>query len=230
MIRKKIIITGTCLWVFTSYMPLTAQKIDRQAARDSLKAAVEVLSYHPDSINLRLRKASWNVELEQWEFAKEEYDYVLRNDSRNLDALYYRAFVNQKLHRNDFARLDYENLLKYYPGSFEGQLGLALLNERDNRRTEALDQINETLNNFPDSAVAWAIRAGMEKKRKMYDVAEYDYAEAVRLDPHNQDYRLSLVDVQILMGKKDAARKELDILVRQGLHKAALKDWYDKCK
>ena len=64
--------TGALLVGFVSYMPLAAQKIDRQAARDSLKAAVEALSYHPDSIELRLRKASWNVELEQWEFAKEE--------------------------------------------------------------------------------------------------------------------------------------------------------------
>lgn len=230
MTRKKIIITGAFLLGFASYMPLVAQEIDRQAARDSLKMAVEALSYHPDSIDLRLRKASWNVELEQWDFAKDEYDYVLRNDPHNLTALYYRAFVNVKLHRNGFARLDYENLLKYCPGSFEGQLGLALLNEKDNRRTEALDQINEILNNFPDSAVAWAVRAGMEKTRKMYDVAEYDYAQAVRLDPYNHNYRLSLVDVLILMGKKEMACKELDALVRQGMHKAALKEWYDRCK
>lgn len=227
---KKLLIFGVLFWSSASYMSLSAQHIDRQAAKDSLREAAEALSYHPDSLELRLRKASWNVELEQWDFAKDEYDYVLRHDPQNLAALYYRAFVNQKLHRNSFARLDYENLLKLYPGSFEGQLGLALLNEKDNRRTEALDQINETLNNFPDSAVVWAIRGGMEKDRKMYDVAEYDYAYAVKLDPGNMDYRLAYVDVLIAMGKKDKARQQLDALVRQGTHKAALKDWYKRCK
>ncbi|MGI6232215.1 MAG: tetratricopeptide repeat protein [Prevotella sp.] len=199
-------------------------------ARDSLQAATDRLAYHPDSLPLRLEKAAWNVELEQWEYAKNEYDYVLDHDPDNLAALYYRAFVNQKLRRYGFARLDYEHLLKLYPGYFEGQLGLALLNDADNRKTEALDQINNIVANFPDSAVAWAVRGGMEMDRQMYDVAVYDYAEAIRLDPVNRNYRLSRVEALLALRRNKEARKELDTIVRQGTPRKALAEWYRRCE
>ena len=103
----------------------------RQQLRDSLSAASEALSFHPDSLNLRLRKASWNVQLEEWQYARYEYDYVLRRDPNNLAALFYRAFVNEQQKRYKFARLDYEHLLSLVPGNFEATLGLALLNQKD---------------------------------------------------------------------------------------------------
>lgn len=212
------------------FLPISLSAQESSAwARDSLKAASDRLAFHPDSLQLRLQKAAWNVELDQWEYAKDEYDYVLEHDPDNLVALYYRAFVNQKLHRYGFARLDYEHLLKLYPGYFEGQIGLALLNDADNRKTEALDQINNVVTNFPDSAMAWAIRAGMEMDRKMYDVAAYDYSEATRLEPSNRDYRLSLVEALLASGRNKEARRELDTIVKQGTPRKALAEWYRRC-
>lgn len=196
--------------------------------RDSLEAAREQLAYHPDSIPLRMRKASWNVELEQWEYAKDEYDHILQQDPMNLEALYFRAYVNQKLNRNNFARLDFEQILKLNPGNFQAQLGLAVLNQKDKHKTEALDQINSVVANFPDSAVAWAARAGMEMEYKMYDVAEYDYTEALKLEPSNKDYWLSRADVRIKLGRMTEARKDLDQLVKLGTARGSLTEWYRK--
>ena len=59
-----------------------------------------------------MQKAALNIQLEQWESAKREYDYVLDREPENLAGLYYRAYVNEKLYRYNFARVDYENLLK----------------------------------------------------------------------------------------------------------------------
>lgn len=94
--------------------------------------------------------------LEQWSFARDEYDYILLREPDNIAALYYRAFVNEKLGRLNFARLDYENLLKRVPGNFEAQLGLALLNEKDHHYTEAFNltqrpsiKLISLLTNFP---------------------------------------------------------------------------------
>ena len=94
----------------------------RQQLRDSLSAASESLSFHPDSLNLRLRKASWNVQLEEWQYARDEYDYVLRRDPNNLAALFYRAFVNEQQNRYKLARLDYEQLLSLVRGNYEATL------------------------------------------------------------------------------------------------------------
>ena len=126
---------------FMLWFPLGAMAQNTNPLLDSLKAASERLSYYPDSIDLRLRKAAWYVLLEEWQSAKNEYDIVLRHYPANIAALYYRAYCNDRLGRYNFARLDYQNLLTLVPGNFEARLGLALLNEKDKHYTEALDGI-----------------------------------------------------------------------------------------
>ncbi len=213
---------------FIFSIALSAQT--NQALRDSLTLASDRLAYHPDSIDLRLRKASWNVLLEQWNYARDEYDYVLRREPDNVAALYYRAFVNEKLGRLSFARLDYENLLKRVPGNFEAQLGLALLNEKDHHYTEAFDQINRLVDQFPDNPVAYAARAGIEKERKMYELAEYDYGEAIKRDTTNTDYVLNRSAIRYLLGNFAEAREDLDRAVQLGIPRANLRMYYRRLK
>lgn len=202
----------------------------KQQLRDSLKNASNELSFHPDSIDLRLKKAGWNIQLEEWRKAKDEYDIVLKTHPTNIAALYFRAFVNEKLGRYNFARLDYENLLLLVPGNFEGQLGLALLNQKDKHYTEAYDQLNRLCNQFPDSAVAYAARAGMELERNMLELAEYDYSEALKRDPQQTDYLLNRVEIRLRLGKHKEAREDLDSLLALGISKGELREYYKRIK
>ena len=222
--KRRILLLALCL------LSLTAFAQDRSALRDSLSAAVDRLGYYPDSTDLRLRKASWNIELGQWQYAKDEYDYVLKREPRNIAALFYRAFVNEKMKRYGFARLDYETLLSVVPGNFEGRLGLALLNQKDHHYTEALDNINILVSQYPDSAVAYAARGGMEAERNMLDLAEYDFGKAIELAPDNTEYRLNRVDVRLRMKRKDEARDDLDDMVKRCVSRVTLADWDAKCR
>ena len=215
--------------VVTLSQPSAAQS-PANPLRDSLAKATDALAYHPDSIDLRLRKASWNVQLEQWEYALAEYNTILRQDARNVAALFYRAFVNERLHKYNFARADYETLLQIVPGNFEVRLGLALLNQKDRHFTEALDGINRLVTAHADSAIAWAARAGIEDEQGMLVPAEYDYSEAIRRDPHNADYLLSRADIRIRLKEFGKARQDLDAITRLGTPKPALREWYDRCK
>ena len=203
---------------------------DKSASRDSLAAATEELAYHPDSVDLRLRKAGWNVRLEQWQYALDEYSHVLRQEPNNIAALFYRAYVNERLYRYRFARLDYEHLLRIVPGHFERALGLALLNQKDKHYTEALDGINQLVNAYPKSAIAWAARAGMEEEQGMLELSEYDYTQAIELAPNNADYLLSRADIRIRLGQLANARQDLEALVKLGTPRAALGKWFGKCK
>lgn len=200
------------------------------ALRDSLALATEMLAYHPDSIDLRLKKAAWNIQLEQWNYAKDELDKVLFLNQTNIAGLFYRAFVNEKLKRYNFARLDYQNLLVLVPGNFQAQLGLALLNEKDQHHTEAYDGINNLIEQYPDSAVAYAARGGMEKERGMLELAAYDYAEAMRLDSTNQDYIVSHVDLLITLGRKLEAYDDLRRLQALGVQPGQLQDFYARLR
>ena len=114
------------------------------------------------------------------------------------------------------------------PEHFEAQLGLALLNHKDKHYTEAYNQINHLVSLYPDSAIVYAARAGMEKERKMMEPAEYDYGEAIRLDPQNADYRLARAELRIEMRRFVDAREDLDELVKQGVNYATLTEYYQR--
>ncbi len=228
--RQRLLLLGTALplWACTAMAQTTTPPAN--VLRDSLHKAADALAYYPDSIDLRLRKARWNMELREWQNAKNEYDIVLNREPTNVAALYYRAYCNDRLGRYNFARLDYQNMLTIVPGNFEARLGLALLNEKDHHYTEALDGINQLVAAHPDSAVAWAARAGIEQERGMNELAEYDYGEALKRDPDNKDYLLTRADLRIKLGNYAEARRDLDLLVTLGTPKAALKEWYGKLK
>ena len=208
----------------------TTQAQTTKEMRDSLKAAARELSFHPDSVDLMLKKASWNLQLGEWTYAKDEYDKALSLQPTNIAALYYRAYVNERLNRYHFARLDYEHLLTLVPGNFEAQLGLALLNQKDNRFTQAMDQINRLVNQYPDSALAYAARGGMERERKMYELAIYDYGEAIKRDSRNVDYRVNRIDLYLILGRREEAREDLDFLVCMGVPRPSLYIFYNRLK
>lgn len=203
---------------------------DRKALRDSLKLAMEQLSYHPDSVDLRLRKAAWNMQLGEWQYAKDEYDWVISHHPDHLAARYYRAYANTQLRRYNFARLDYENVLRVVPGNFDARLGLALLNQKDHHYTEAMDGVNLLVSSYPDSATAWAARAGIEKERDMKELAVYDYGEALRREPDNRDWLLARADLLIALRRYEEARRDLDRLVEIGVARGELREMYRKAK
>ena len=198
--------------------------------KDSLEAATKLCEKYPDDNDLRLKKASWNIMLEQWAYAQREYDIILSRDPVNVAALYFRAFTNEKQKRYKYARQDYEKMLKIVPGNFNGLLGLALLNQKDQHYTEAMDMINRLVEQYPDSAVAYAARAGMEQERGLYELAEYDYGEAMRLSPDNTDYIINRVDVRLLLGRRNEAREDLELAVKKGIPRPALAELFAKCE
>ena len=208
----------------------SVQAQSNQALRDSLARATETLAYHPDSIDLRLKKAAWNIQLEQWNYAKDDLDKVLYLDNTNIAGLYYRAFVNEKLKRYNFSRLDYQNLLVLVPGTFQAQLGLALLNEKDKHHTEAYDGINNLIEQYPDSAIAYAARGGMEKERGQLELAEYDFQKAISLDGTNKDYVINHVDLLISLGRKNDALADLERLRQLGMAPGELREFYSRLR
>ena len=143
----------------------------REAMRDSLLKASEQLEYHPDSIDLRLRKARWNMELEEWATAKGEYDKVLGVNPANIAALYYRAYCNDRLGRYNFARLDYQNLLTLVPGN---------LSERGMKELAAYDY-GEALKRDPDNKDYLLARADLNISLGNAIEARHDLDRLVKL-------------------------------------------------
>jgi tetratricopeptide (TPR) repeat protein len=226
MNKKKIVLAGLAACMMT--MPAMAQT--RTEWRDSLTRLNDSIRLKPYDTDLRLRKAAVNIELEQWDYAAEEYARVLQIEPKNLAALYYRAYVNTMLRRYDLAKVDYESFLSILPKNFEAQLGLAMVKRKIGHSVDALDEMNRLVQVFPDSALAYAARAGYEAELKQYELALYDWDEAIKRAPNNKEYKVSKVDVLISLKHYDEAWRLLEDLMRQGVPKAALKEWIDKCK
>jgi len=209
-------------------LPMGAQS--RQQWRDSLEVITEQLRRRPADIDLRLRKAEANINLEQWDYALAEYGKILHADEQNLAALYFRAYVHAQQRHYDLAKVDYERFLGLVPHHFEARLGLAHVLQKMGRKTDAADQLNTLVEQFPDSATAYAARAAYETEQKLYDVALYDWDEAIRRQPLNADFVVSKADILIRQNRYADARKELTAAIRRGIPRYALKEWLDKCK
>lgn len=201
-----------------------------QQWRDSVSVLLEAIRLHPGNTDLRLKKAEANINLGQWQYAIEEYGNVLRMDSRNLAALYFRAFCHTQMQQYHLAKNDYEAFLAIQPQHLEAHLGLAHTLQKMGRRAETLDELNRTVQMFPDSADAYAARATYETDQQLYDIALYDWDEAIRLRPQNTDLIVSKVDVLLHLGRRKEAREVLDAAVASGTPRGLLKRWYDQCR
>lgn len=198
--------------------------------RDSLEVLNSQIRLNPTSTDLRLKKAAVNIELGQWEYAIEEYSRVLEIEPAHLSALYFRAYAYNYLRRYDLARNDYEAFLAVMPRHFEAQLGLAMVKRNMGKHTEAMDDLNQLVQMFPDSALAFAARAGFEAEQRQYELALFDWDEAIRLAPENIDLLLSKADALLALKRKKEARKVLLQAVGKGASRAALRDWFVRCK
>ena len=198
--------------------------------RDSVSVLIEQINLHPKNVDLRLKKAEANINLSQYDYAAEEYSKVLKQDERNLAALYFRAYCYTQLRQYSMARADYDAFLAIQPEHLEAHLGLARVLQLLNRRADAVDELNRCVQMFPDSADAYAARAAYETQLKQYNAALYDWDEALRLRPNDASLTVSKVDILLNLGRIREAREALDKAVKQGTTRAALREWYDKCK
>ena len=202
----------------------------RQEWRDSLEMLNAKIGKDPNNLNLHLLNAEANINLEQWDYALAEYGKILHADEKNLAALYFRAYVHMQQKHYDLARVDYESFLLLEPEHFEARLGLAHVLQKLGRKTETTDELNRLIQMFPDSADAYAARAAYETEMKQYDIALYDWDEAIRRKPLKSGFVVSKADILIRLYRMDEARKELNAAIKRGVPRYALKEWLDKCK
>lgn len=210
---------------------IQAQQVsDSQRWRDSLTVLNRQIAESKWSTDLHLRKATANLELKQWEYAIEEYAQVLQHEPRNPAALFYRAYANTHLRRFDLARNDLNDLLIMFPSHFEGRLSLAVVLQQQGHHQDALDQLNQAIEQHADSAVAYAARANLERVMKQDESALYDWQRAEELSPRDPIYVVSHVDLLLVLERREEARRVLDAAVRRGIPRGMLQEWYQKTK
>ena len=188
----------------------------RGKPRKALQSYTQGLNIAPHVLPLRMARARLYMEMGNQEKALVDYSDVLDWKEDEEEALFMRAYIytGQRLYKK--ARADYEALLKLNPAHEEARIGLVLLNEKDNRPREAMEQINAMIAAAPDHAVLYAVRAGLEQTRKQYEASEADFTKAITLDPSNIDYLLNRAALYAEIGETKKARADLDKALELG--------------
>ena len=198
--------------------------------RDTLAAINKQIAQSQWSTELHLHKANANLQLQQWQYAIDEYGLVLRHEERNPAALFYRAYAYTHMRRFDLARNDLNDLLAIVPRHFEGRLSLAVVLQQMGRKQDTLDNLNQLIQQHPDSAVGYVARANLERQLKQDEAALYDWQRAEELSPLDPVYVINHVDLLLVLERRREARRVLDAAVSRGIPKSMFNDWYWKCK
>ena len=215
---------------FMLMIGLYAGTATAQNWRDSLTYLNREIASGPWSTSLHHRKATANLQLQQWQYAIDEYSLILQREPHNPAALFYRAYANTHMRRYELARHDYENLLQFAPRHMQARLALAYVLQLMGKNSDALDQLNQTVELHPDSAIAYATRASLEREMKQPEPALYDWQRASELDGKNADYVASHVDLLLSLKRNKDAVRVLDEAVARGIDRARLNEWYVKCR
>ena len=117
----------------------------RQQYEQALESYTLALNIAPRAVPVLLNRAALYLELGKEDLARIDYSLVLDMDKDNQEALLMGAYAYMQQRNYKSARADYEHLLKIVPQSYNGQLGLAMLEQKEKKYEAALSILNSML-------------------------------------------------------------------------------------
>ena len=85
---------------------------------------------------------------------------------------------------------------------------MAVLNEKDRRPREAMEQLDALIQLFPTHASLYLVRGGMFLTRKQYELAQADIDRAMELEPENPDCYITRSQLYKALRKKKQAKAD----------------------
>ncbi len=190
---------------------------ERQGRRqEALESYSTGLNLSPRCTELMLDRAALQYRMGNDQRALMDYTDALEIQPQCMEALLMRAHIYSGMRDYKSARRDYDAMLAIDPLNEEAYIGLILLNDRDGRPQEAMEQINALIAVYPSHGVLYAIRGGIEHRRKLYERALADLTKAITLEPRNPDFYVSRATLYLDMNKWKLARQDTQMAVSLG--------------
>jgi regulator of sirC expression with transglutaminase-like and TPR domain len=98
----------------------------------------------------------------------------------------------------------------------DARLGLAILNSKDGRPKEAMEQLDALVHFYPNHAKHYLARCGLLEQRKDYEKAKKDISMALELEPENPECYLTRASLYLAMKKKKLAQQDCRTAIRLG--------------
>ena len=128
------------------------------------------------------------------------------------------------------SRMDFESLLLNYPQNKQGELGMAILSQKQGRFQESAELFANLIERFPTDPSLYEARGNMEREARWFELALIDYEEAGRLSKNDPVYNVMQALVYLDQNKKKSAKRMLERAVRDGMPLASLEEYFAKCK
>ena len=202
-----------------SNLGLVQRKLGRY--NDAVESYTYALNIAPLAVPILLNRAAIYLEQGMQDKAYVDYCQVMDVDKKNTEALLMRAYIYMLRRDYKGARLDYQRLL---------EIGLATLEQKENKFREALDILNQLLVEFPEDAVLYVARADVERDMKHDDLALVDLDEAIRLAPDSIDAYLLRGDIYLDQKKKSLAKADFEKAISLGVPPADVHEQMQQCK
>lgn len=205
----------------------------RQQYEQALESYTLALNIAPRAVPVLLNRAALYLEMGKEDLARIDYSLVLDMNKDNQEALLMRAYAYMQQRNYKFARADYEHLLKIAPQSYNGRLGMAMLEQKEKKHEAALSILNSMLAQkdapsaiLTDSqaAVLYTARAGVEKDMEHADLAMVDLEEAIRLNPSQPEAYLMRGQLYLSQKKKELAKRDLEKAASLGIPQADIRE------
>ena len=221
--------------LFSNLGTIQRQQRQYEQALESYNFALNIV---PRAVPILLNRAAVYMELGRNNLAQADYSLVLDLEKNNEEALLMRAYIYMQQRDYKMAKADYERLLKVNPASYNGRLGLATLEQKEEKYEEALGVLNNMIaTKGGDSqlspsqyAVLYVARAGVEKDLQHIDMALVDLEEAIELDSSQPEAYLMRAEIYLAQKKKDLARRDLEKAISLGVPQADLRDLLKQTK
>lgn len=216
----------------------TIQRRQRQYD-EALESYTMALNIAPRTVPILMNRAALYLELGKDELARMDYALALDLEADNQEALLMRAYIYKQKRDYKAARSDYERLLKLNPQSYNGRLGLAMLEQKEGKNEEALSVLNKMIADkadgatqitAPQYAVLYVARAGVEKDMQHLDLALIDLEEAIELDPSQSEAYLMRGQIYLSQKKKELAKRDFEKAVTLGVPQGDVRDLLQQCK
>ncbi|KAA6344382.1 Beta-barrel assembly-enhancing protease [termite gut metagenome] len=206
--------------------------LQRQMQRldEAAESYTYALNFTPYSIPILLNRATVYMEQGFSNRAYVDYCQVLDKDKKNMEALLMRAYIYMMRRDYNASRMDYNSLLDVNSLHYSARLGLATLNQREEKFREAIDILEGLIAEYPTEMELYVARAEVEQNMNLPDLALIDIDRAIQLNPLSAEAFLLRGKINLAYKKKKTAKKDFEKAELLGISSSNLREWLQQCR
>jgi len=203
---------------------------DKKLADSALESYTVALSLTPEAVPMLEARGDFLLKLQLYERAVRDFSAALDFAPKNKDIRLHRAYSYFQIRLYGESRADYDKVLESDATNYAALLGLALICQQTDHKTEAIERMNHLVELYPDSTELYAVRADIYMESRQEDLALLDLNHAISLEADNPRYILARAYLHKQMGNKRLALSDFNRAIELGIPESSLRNDMKACR